>query len=124
MAIHQDAAAGERSTGLKDNVVRALSATGIAIAQLASGLNTAFLAVLVLLWLAVTAVTSLVGVGLLMVPVVLRALHSLAGQERERLGRWGSEVVAPEPPPTQLRAALVGDRGHPRRGTICIALTS
>jgi len=107
MAIHQDAAAGDRSTGLKDNVVRALSAAGIAIAQLASGLNTAFLAVLVLLWLAVTAVTSLVGVGLLMVPAVLRALHSLAGQERERLGRWGPEVVAPEPPPTQLRAALV-----------------
>ncbi|MFF7983079.1 sensor histidine kinase [Streptomyces sp. NPDC007901] len=107
MAIHQDAAAGDRSTGLKDNVVRALSAAGIAIAQLASGLNTAFLAVLVLLWLAVTAMTSLVGVGLLMVPAVLRALHSLAGQERERLGRWGPEVVAPEPPPTQLRAALV-----------------
>ncbi|MFJ9710776.1 sensor histidine kinase [Streptomyces sp. NPDC101234] len=107
MAIHQDAAAGDRSTGLKDNVLRALSAAGIAIAQLASGLNTAFLAVLVLLWLAVTAVTSLVGVGLLMVPAVARALHSLAGQERERLGRWGPEVVAPEPAPTRLRAALV-----------------
>ncbi|MFK0280663.1 sensor histidine kinase [Streptomyces sp. NPDC090499] len=107
MAIHQDAAAGDRSTGLKDNVVRALSAAGIAIAQLASGLSTAFLAVLVLLWLAVTAVMSLVGVGLLMVPAVLSALHSLAGRERERLGRRGPEVVAPEPPPTQLRAALV-----------------
>ncbi|MEW2119004.1 sensor domain-containing protein [Streptomyces sp. NPDC005474] len=107
MAIHQDAATGDRSTGLKDNVVRALRTAGIAIAQLASGLNTAFLAVLVLLWLAVTAVTSLVGVGLLMVPAVLRALHSLAGQERERLGRWGPEILAPEPPPTRLRAALV-----------------
>ncbi|MFG2936728.1 hypothetical protein [Streptomyces sp. NPDC048282] len=63
MAIHQDTAAGDRSTGLKGNVVRALSAAGIAITQLASGPNTAFLAVLVLLWTAVTAVTSPVGVG-------------------------------------------------------------
>jgi hypothetical protein len=49
MAIDQDAAAGDGSTGLKDNVVPALSAAGAAIAQLASGLSTVFLAVLVLL---------------------------------------------------------------------------
>ncbi|MFF4347360.1 sensor histidine kinase [Streptomyces sp. NPDC001530] len=107
MAIPQDATAGDRGAGLKDTVVRTLSAAGAAIGQLASGLSTAFLALLVLLWLAVTAVTSVVGVGLLMAPALLRTLHALADRERERLGRWGHEVVAPEPPPTRLRPALV-----------------
>ncbi|WP_331749153.1 sensor domain-containing protein [Streptomyces chartreusis] len=93
--------------GLRDTVVRPLSAAGAATAQLASGLTTALLALLVLLWLAVTTVTSLVGVGLLMAPALLRALHALAGRERERLGRWGPEVVAPDPSPTRLPPALV-----------------
>jgi signal transduction histidine kinase len=51
-------------------------------------------------------VTSVVGVGLLMAPGVVRALHALAARERRRLGRWGPEVVAPAPPPTRLRPAL------------------
>jgi signal transduction histidine kinase len=94
-------------TGLKDTVVRALGSAGAAIAQLVSGLGTAFLALLVLLWLAVTALTGVAGVGLLMAPALLRALHALAERERRRLGRWGPEVLAPDPPPTRLRAALV-----------------
>ncbi|MFI6933778.1 sensor histidine kinase [Streptomyces sp. NPDC050287] len=106
MTTHQDTTAAE-GVSPKDVVVRALSAAGTAIGQLASGLSTALLALLVLLWAAVAAVTSLVGVGLLVAPVVLRALHSLAGKERTRLARWGPEVVAPEPPPTRLRLALV-----------------
>ncbi len=96
-----------RGEGLKDIALRTLSAAGRAIAQLASGLGTALLALFVLLWLAATAVTSVVGVGLLMAPVLLRALHALAGRERDRLARRGPEVAAPEPPPTRLRAALV-----------------
>ncbi|WP_369252457.1 sensor histidine kinase [Streptomyces sp. R41] len=84
-----------------------MSGAGAGIGQLASGLGTALMALLVLVWLAVTAVTSPVGAGLLMAPSALRALHALAGRERERLGRWGPEVVAPEPPPTRLRLALV-----------------
>ncbi|MER6443143.1 sensor domain-containing protein [Streptomyces sp. NPDC001185] len=91
----------------KDIVLRSLSAAGEAIAQLASGLNTALLGMLLLLWLTVTAVTSIVGVGLLMAPALLRTLHALASRERGRLARWGPEVAAPEPPPTRLRAALV-----------------
>ncbi|MEV0740373.1 sensor domain-containing protein [Streptomyces sp. NPDC050549] len=86
--------------------LRVLSTAGQALAQLATGLNTAVLAGLLLLWLAVTAATSVVGVGLLMAPSLLRALHALAGRERERLARRGPEVVAPEPPPTRLRLAL------------------
>ncbi|MFJ5305419.1 sensor histidine kinase [Streptomyces sp. NPDC088350] len=105
-----DVAAGDvavRRESLKDIALRTLSAAGRAIAQLASGLNTAVLAGLLLLWLAVTAVTSVVGVGLLTAPVLLRALHALAGRERARLARRGPEVAAPEPPPTRLRPALV-----------------
>ena len=105
MAIQQDAAEGDR--GLKDTVVRTTSAAGSALGQLAGGLGTGFLALLVLFSLAVTAAASLVGVGLLMAPAVLRALHALAARERVRLARWGAEVVAPEPPPTRLRLAVV-----------------
>ncbi|MFJ7078804.1 sensor histidine kinase [Streptomyces sp. NPDC098781] len=108
MAI-PSAASGDRGTdaGLKDVVVRTTGAAGAAIGQLASGLATAAAAVLVLVWGAVAVVTSLVGVGLLMAPAVLRALHALARRERQRLGRWGPEVVAPDPPPVRLRLALV-----------------
>ncbi|WP_406306886.1 sensor domain-containing protein [Streptomyces sp. NBC_00885] len=106
MAIQQDATAGDRREGLKETVVRTTSAAGAGIGQLTSGLSTALPALLVLLWLAVTAAASLVGVGLLMAPATLRALHALADRERRRLGRWGPEVLAPEPPPTQLRLAL------------------
>jgi signal transduction histidine kinase len=101
-----------RRESFKDIALRTLSAAGQAIAQLASGLNTGLLAALLLLWLAVTAVTSVVGVGLLMAPVSLRALHALAGRERDRLARWGPEVAAPEPPPTRLRLALVDPTTH------------
>ncbi|MDH6628261.1 signal transduction histidine kinase [Streptomyces sp. LBL] len=110
MTTHQDTAAAEGvgvGVGLKDTVVSTLSAAGAAIRQLGSGLNTALLALMTLLWTAVAAVTSLVGVGLLIAPVVLRALHALAGKERARLALCGPEVVAPEPPPTRLRLALV-----------------
>ncbi|MET7654715.1 sensor domain-containing protein [Streptomyces sp. NPDC005486] len=124
MAIREDATAGTKAAGsadaavdaaaggrrredFKDIAVRALGTAGAAIAQLTSGLGTALPALLVLLWLAVTAVTSVVGVGLLMAPAPLRALHALAGRERDRLARWGPEVVAPQPPPTRLRPALV-----------------
>ncbi|MER6090038.1 sensor domain-containing protein [Streptomyces bluensis] len=102
----QDNAADEWGAGLKDMAVRAMSAAGNAIGQLASGLGTALVALLVLVWLGVTAVTSLVGVGLLMVPAALSALHALARRERARLARHGSEVFAPDPPPTRLRLAL------------------
>ncbi|WP_327402581.1 sensor domain-containing protein [Streptomyces sp. NBC_01288] len=103
------AAPRERFKGI---ALRTLSAAGRAIAQLASGLNTAVLAALLLFWLALTAVTSVVGVGLLMAPAPLRALHALSGRERDRLARWGPEVVAPQPPPTRLRLALADPTTH------------
>ncbi len=106
MAI-QDIEAPARGAGLKEFAVRTMSGASSALGQLASGLSTALLALLVLVWLAVTVVTSLAGVGLLMVPGVLGALHALAHRERTRLARWGPEVVAPDPSPTRLRLAVV-----------------
>ncbi|MFD4878480.1 sensor histidine kinase [Streptomyces sp. NPDC058420] len=107
-----EAAAAIPRESVKDIALRTLRAAARAVAQLASGLNTAVVAALLMLWLALTAVTSVVGVGLLTAPAALRALHSLAGRERDRLARWGPEVVAPEPPPTRLRAALADPTTH------------
>jgi len=93
--------------GIRVTVVRAADVAVSALGELVSGLGTALLALFVLIWSAVTAVTSLVGVGLLMAPVLLRALHALAERERHRLGRRGPEVIGPDPAPTRLRLALV-----------------
>ncbi|MFE9683191.1 sensor histidine kinase [Streptomyces sp. NPDC006285] len=93
--------------GIRTTVVRAAGAAVAALEELVGGFGTALLALLVLAWSAVTAVTSLVGVGLLMAPMLLRALHALAGRERHRLGRRGPEVIGPDPAPTRLRLALV-----------------
>ncbi|MEU9186490.1 sensor domain-containing protein [Streptomyces sp. NPDC048484] len=97
----------EGRPGIRATVVRAANEAVAALGELVGGLGTALLALVVLIWSAVTAVTSLVGVGLLMAPALLRALHALAGRERHRLGRRGPEVFAPDPAPTRLRLALV-----------------
>ncbi|MFE2595654.1 sensor histidine kinase [Streptomyces sp. NPDC059396] len=110
--------------GLKDTAVRALRAAGSAIGQLVGGFGTAAMALGVLLLLAATAVASLVGVGLLMAPLVLRVLHALAGRERRRLARRGPEVIAPEPPPTQLRLALVDPTTRRELRWLCRHATS
>ncbi|MGW4905489.1 sensor domain-containing protein [Streptomyces sp. NPDC004270] len=95
-----------RAEGVRVLAGRTLRAAGGAIAELAGGLGTAAPAFGLLLLLAVTAVTAPLGVGVLLAPLALRALHALAGRERARLGRRGPEVIAPGPPPTRLRLAL------------------
>ncbi|MGP2439350.1 sensor histidine kinase [Streptomyces sp. JW3] len=100
----RDAAAG--AAGFKEIALRALRDARAAVAQLAGGLGTAVPALAVLLLTAVAAVTAPLGVGLLAGRAVPRALHALARRERARLGRFGPEVIAPEPPPVRLRAAL------------------
>ncbi|MFI1208730.1 sensor histidine kinase [Streptomyces sp. NPDC020802] len=100
-----DADAGR--PGIRASAIRTAEAAGAALGQLIGGLGTAALALAVLFWLAVAAVTSVVGVGLLMAPAALRALHSLADRERHRLARWGPEVIGPDPAPARLRLALV-----------------
>ncbi|MFC4506869.1 MULTISPECIES: sensor histidine kinase [Streptomyces] len=97
----------EDTEDFRDLLVRTLRASGAALGQLVGGIGTGAMALGLLVLLAVTAVTAPLGVGLLMAPGVLRALHALAARERERLARWGPEVVAPDPPPTRLRVALV-----------------
>ncbi|MGW0008344.1 sensor domain-containing protein [Streptomyces tendae] len=93
-------------TSVRETAVRTLRAAGAATGQLVGGLGTAFLALGVLLLVALAAVTAPAGVGLLLAPAALRALHALARRELERLSRRGPEIVPPDPPPTRLRAAL------------------
>ncbi|MHC3470104.1 sensor histidine kinase [Streptomyces sp. 7R007] len=92
--------------GFRRIAVRALRAAGAALGELVGGLVTAVLALGLLVLLAVCAVTAPLGAGLLAAPLAVRALHALAGRERERLSRRGPEVLAPDPPPTRLRLAL------------------
>ncbi|WP_442813609.1 sensor histidine kinase [Streptomyces sp. NBC_01754] len=96
---------GARAVGPRDVFTR-VRATLDAFEHLVGGFGTAALALLMLLWLLVTAAACLVGVGLLLVPGTLRALRAVAGRERERLSRWGPEVIGPGPGPTGLREAL------------------
>ncbi|MFE7437481.1 sensor domain-containing protein [Streptomyces tendae] len=93
-------------TSVRETAVRTLRAAGAATGQLVGGLGTAFLALGVLLLVALAAVTAPAGAGLLLAPAALRTLHALARRERERLSRRGPEIVPPDPPPTRLRAAL------------------
>ncbi|AQS68552.1 sensor histidine kinase [Streptomyces pactum] len=93
-------------TSVRETAVRTLRAAAAATGQLVGGLGTAVLALGVLVLLAVAAVTAPAGVGLLLAPAVLRALHALARSERERLSRRGPEIIPPDPPPTRLRLAL------------------
>ena len=73
---------------------------------LGGGFGTAWLALGALLWLVFAGLTSVVGVGLLLLPGALRAVHAAADRERLRLSRWGDEVHTSGPVPAGLRAAL------------------
>ncbi|MFE9286068.1 sensor histidine kinase [Streptomyces olivaceus] len=99
-----DAVSGRVS--VRETAVRSLRAARAAMGQLVGGLGTAFPGLGVLVLLAAAAVTAPVGVGLLLAPLALRALHGLARRERARLNRRGVEIVPPDPPPTRLRPAL------------------
>lgn len=97
---------GSRPAGLKDLATGTVARAARALGELVSGLGTALIAPFVLLFLLVSVLTVPVGLGLLLAPGALRALHGLAAGERTRLARWGPEVVPPHPPPTRPRAAL------------------
>jgi Putative sensor len=105
MSEHRDGSPGGLA-GIRVAAARAGGAAFAALEQLAGGLGTALLALAVLTWFVAVALGCLVGVGLLAVPGALRLLRSLADRERERLSRWGPDVVAPGPAPTRLRVAL------------------
>ncbi|MCZ2830483.1 sensor domain-containing protein [Modestobacter sp. VKM Ac-2986] len=92
--------------GQRGVVARTAGATLLALEQLPGVLGTALLALGVLVLLLVAGLTSVVGVGLLAVPAVLRGVHAVADRERARLGRWGPELLSPGPPPERLRDAV------------------
>ncbi|WP_031083540.1 sensor histidine kinase [Streptomyces sp. NRRL WC-3549] len=96
---------GARPVGPRDAFDRVRAALD-AFERLVGGFGTAALALLMLLWLLVTAVACLFGVGLLLVPGTLRALRAVAGRERARLSQWGPEVIGPGPGPRGLREAV------------------
>ncbi|WP_406146317.1 sensor histidine kinase [Streptomyces sp. NBC_01012] len=77
-----------------------------AFEHIVGGMGTAILALIMLLWLIFTAAACLFGVGLFLVPGTLRALRTVTERERERLSRWGPEIVGPAPGPTRLRQAV------------------
>lgn len=90
-------------------VTRAGARTLLRLEQLAGGLGTTLLALLVLVLCALVTLLCAVGVGLVLVPSALALVRALADRERVRLGRWGPQVPGPGPLPAGLRAAL-GDR--------------
>ncbi len=109
MQVQETGPAGPAARPRWDASARA-RATLDALEHLVGGLGTAVLALAALIWLALTALTCLVGVGLVLVPAGLRVLRAVADRERARLSRWGPEpVIAPGPVPAGLRAA-VADR--------------
>lgn len=81
-----------------------------ALEHLIGGMGTGLLALLATLWLALTALACLVGVGLWLLPSALHAVRAVADRERTRLSRWGPEIIGPAPLPAGLRAAVT-DRG-------------
>ncbi|MFD6566127.1 sensor histidine kinase [Micromonospora profundi] len=77
-----------------------------ALEHLVGGLGTSLLALTAFLLLYLVALACVVGVGLVMVPSVLKVVRSTANRERARLSRWGFDLPMPPPAPTGLRAAL------------------
>ncbi|CAM3544059.1 sensor histidine kinase [Kibdelosporangium persicum] len=77
-----------------------------ALEHIVGGMATAVMAVAMLPWLAITALLSVVGVGLFLAPTALRMVRVVADRERARLSRWGYDIVGPEPVSTSLIAAL------------------
>ncbi|WP_250001512.1 sensor histidine kinase [Actinoplanes sp. M2I2] len=72
--------------------------------RLVGGLGTAVLALALMVWVGVVAVTSLAGVGLVLAPSAARGVRAVADRERARLSRWGPEIIGPEPLRPGLRA--------------------
>ncbi|SNT64454.1 Signal transduction histidine kinase [Streptosporangium subroseum] len=105
-----DDARADQETADRWDVFARARATLDALEHLFSGLGTVVLALVALLLVIGTALTCLVGVGLLLVPAALRGLRAITDRERARLSRWGGpEMISPESGPSGLRAA-VADR--------------
>jgi len=96
-------------TALSARARRGAVRTLDALEHVVGGLGTGVLALMTLAAFVLTALLSVVGVGLLVAPEVLRAVRAVADRERARLSHTGATVVSPGPLPDGLRAQL-GDR--------------
>ena len=92
-----------------DVVARARAALD-ALEHLVGGLGTAVLALVALLWLVVTALTCLVGVGLLLVPAALRVAARRRRPGTRPAVPLGAGDHRPGPAPAGLRAAVARPR--------------
>ena len=97
MSSHRQDVPGAERGELREIVMRASRNAWAAVEQLAGALGTATVAIVVLLALAAGAAACVVGVGFLLLPVALRALHAVADRERSRISRWGPELLPPGP---------------------------
>ncbi|MEU9835326.1 sensor domain-containing protein [Streptosporangium sp. NPDC048047] len=105
MAARQPEPAGTRRDGRRGAAARARDVSG-AFRHLVGGLGTAVLALAALAWLVVAGLTCVIGVGLLLLPTVPRAVRVVAERERARLSRLGPEIIGMGPAPDGARAAL------------------
>ncbi|MCY1137689.1 sensor domain-containing protein [Actinoplanes sp. Pm04-4] len=80
-----------------DGLRRRTHAAVDALERLVGGLGTAVLALALVFWLFIVALTSLAGVGLVFAPSAAKAVRAVADRERARLSRWGPEIIGPEP---------------------------
>ncbi|MCO8273601.1 sensor domain-containing protein [Actinoplanes sp. TRM 88003] len=80
-----------------DGLRRRTRVTVDAAKRLLGGLGTAALALPLLGWLIIAALTSLSGIGLVFAPSVAQGVRAVANRERARLSRWGPEVIGPAP---------------------------
>ncbi|MFC9254633.1 sensor histidine kinase [Amycolatopsis thailandensis] len=74
--------------------------------QLVGGLATSVLALFCFLAVVITALLSVVGVGIVLAPYVVKLVHLVADRERARLSESGPELISPGPGPPQLWDAL------------------
>jgi signal transduction histidine kinase len=77
-----------------------------ALDHIVGGLGTAVLAAVAVLWLLLSLVLCLVGVGFYLLSPALRLVRMVADRERARLSRWGPEIMGAEPVPARLGEAL------------------
>ena len=85
---------------------RVVGRTFLGLEHVAGGLGTAVLAFLALVWLLAAAVLSVVGAGLLVLPLALASVRGAANRERARLSRLGHAEPPLGPLPGRLRDAV------------------
>lgn len=106
--------AGGTTSPLRRQAAQGFNNVFVSLEWLAGGLITALAALVTLIVVCVVGALSLIGVGIPLIPSVLRMVRSVADRERQRLNRWGDQMVppydgpVPSHPVVALRQALDG----------------